>query len=134
MATTITCNYIGDGQTELTHGPTNSKILTDLPPDNGGKGRLFSPTDLLGASLSSCILTIMGKSAEKYKHDFSGASIEIEKIMNESPRRVGKFIMKITFPKQIPIEYRDRYLAAIKACPVHMSLHPDIKVEYEVVN
>ena len=39
--TTITCTYTGDGETKLVHGPTGSVLETDLPPDNGGKGRRF---------------------------------------------------------------------------------------------
>ncbi len=73
--------YLGDEQVELTHEETGQKILTDLPPDNGGKGRTFSPTDLFACSLTSCILTIMAKMAERDGEDFKGTNIEFEKIM-----------------------------------------------------
>ena len=79
--TAITCTYTGDGETELVHGPTGSTIQTDLPPDNGGKGRRFSPTDLLASAFASCVLTIMGKMAAARNENFAGARVEIEKII-----------------------------------------------------
>lgn len=122
--------YLGDEQVELTHGLSGNTILTDLPPDNGGKGRTFSPTDLLATSLCSCILTIMAKMAERDGENFKGASIEFEKIMSANPRRIGKIIGHITFPAQMSEEKKKKYLTAIKACPVHQSLHPDIEVSF----
>ena len=62
--TTISCTYTGDGTTQLVHGPTGEKIQTDLPPDNGGQGRKFSPTDLLAGAFAACILTIMSSTSE----------------------------------------------------------------------
>ncbi len=129
MSCKITCTYEGDGQTRLVHGPSGAQITTDLPPDNGGKGRAFSPTDLFAASLGSCILTIMGSAAQKYGHDLKGAAIAVEKEMSASPRRVGKLTLKITLPQHIGAADRKKYLEYIKACPVHRSLHPDIVVE-----
>ena len=52
MAFKINAVYAGDDQVELTHGLSGTKLLTDLPPDNGGKGRTFSPTDLAAASVA----------------------------------------------------------------------------------
>ena len=65
MSVTIKAHYVGDNTVELEHGPTGRKMTTDLPLDNGGKGRTFSPTDLLASALASCILTIMGMAAAK---------------------------------------------------------------------
>jgi uncharacterized OsmC-like protein len=129
MSCKISCTYEGDGQTALVHGPTGAQIKTDLPPDNGGKGRMFSPTDLFAASLGACILTIMGEAAKKHGHDLKGAGIEIEKEMSASPRRVGKIALKITLPAHLQEADKKRYLECVKACPVHRSLHPDIKVD-----
>ncbi len=73
MPVKITAVYSGDDRVELTHGPTGSKLVTDLPPDNGGRG--FSPADLSAASIASRILAIMAKIAERDGIKFEGASI-----------------------------------------------------------
>lgn len=129
MTTTIKAAYMGDMQVELTHGPTGKTIVTDLPPDNDGKGRTFSPTDLFASSLASCILTIMAKVADRGHIPFEGSYIEIDKIMNEAPRRVGKFVLKVQLNPTMTAVDRKKLLRCIEGCPVHKSLHPDIKLE-----
>lgn len=130
--TKIVSTYLGDGQTELLHGPTGQKIRTDLPPDNGGKGRLFSPTDLLASAFASCVLTIMGKMAERAGDDLTGASVEIDKVMAANPRRVGEFILTITFPAHFTEEQKRRYAGAVNACPVHQTLRQDVKTTVHI--
>ncbi len=126
--TTISCTYTGDGTTELIHGPTGAKIQTDLPPDNGGQGRCFSPTDLLAGAFAACTLTIMGKMAQTRGENLDGAHVEIEKIMAQNPRRVGEFRLNITFPAHFSPEQKKLYSTAVNACPVHQTLAPGVKV------
>ena len=127
----INAVYTGDGQVELTHGLTGSKMTTDLPLDNGGKGRTFSPTDLTAASVASCVLTIMAKVAAHDGIRFEGASFEIEKHMQESPRRINRLTGTIVLPGGLTPGQRDKLLACVKACPVTRSLHPDIELDFK---
>jgi len=128
----ISAVYAGDDQVELTHGLSGSKIVTDLPPDNGGRGRTFSPTDLAAASVASCVLSIMAKLAAREGIKFEGASIEIEKHMQEGPRRIAALTGTVKLPAGITALQREKLAACIKACPVSRSLHPDIKLELAV--
>lgn len=129
MSVKISAVYVGDDQVELTHIPSDNKLLTDLPKDNGGRGRTFSPTDLIACALSSCILTIMGKIAQKRNIDITGTKIIIEKIMSENPRRISKFNIVLNFKEEIKSEDKSLLLTAIKNCPVSNSLHPDIVID-----
>ncbi|MDR0734476.1 MAG: OsmC family peroxiredoxin [Elusimicrobiota bacterium] len=105
--TKIITQYIEDSQVKSTHEPTSHTILTDLPPDNGGKGRTFSLTDIFTASFGACALTIMARLAERKGDDLSGAKIIIDKIMPAvPPRKVAKFILEITFPDGFTREKR----------------------------
>ncbi len=132
MAFKIEAKYIGDDNVELRHELSGVKILTDLPPDNGGRGRTFSPTDLLTAAVASCILSIMAKIAARDGINFEGAGIEMEKHMQESPRRVAKLTATVTLPRGLDAKARAKLMAAVQACPVSRSLHPDIKLEFTV--
>jgi len=60
--------YHGQLRTEDTHLKSGNKVITDAPPDNNGKGEAFSPTDLVCAALSSCMMTLMGMLAEREKN------------------------------------------------------------------
>ena len=117
--TKMRTTYLGNLRTEILHEQSGNKIITDAPLDNHGKGEYFSPTDMFASSLASCMLTIMGISAQSYGFNIDGTTVEIEKEMAANPRRVARIVVDITFPKRL-IE------SAARTCPVSNSLHPDI--------
>jgi uncharacterized OsmC-like protein len=130
--TKMICTYNGDGLTTLLHGDNKAEIYTDLPADNGGKARYFSPTDLFATSLAACALTIMGKMAENHGQSLEGVRAEVEKEMAENPRRIAKITLALTFPDSVSEADRKKYLHAIQACPVHNSLGKDVIVDVRV--
>lgn len=119
--------YLGEKHCELTHGPSGSKIETDAPRDNQGRGERFSPTDLMGASLASCILTTMAIVAERDGIDLRGAKARVTKEMHANPRRVARLPVEVTMPKGLSEQDRKRLEAVAESCPVKLSLHPDIE-------
>jgi len=130
----IKVEYLGNLRTECTHLESGAKIITDAPKDNEGKGEAFSPTDLLAASLASCMLTLMGIAARKHGFDFSEASAEVEKQMTAVPtRRIGKVIVRIRCPHLPSPQIREKLEQAALQCPVHTSLHPDVLKEVDFV-
>lgn len=120
--------YSGNLRTEAVHLKSGNKIITDAPPDNNGKGEAFSPTDLLATSLGCCMLTIMGIMAERHAINIEGTSIEITKIMEANPRRVGEIIVEFTMPKN---NYSDKEKTLLEnaahTCPVAKSLSSELK-------
>ncbi|MDR2345833.1 MAG: OsmC family protein [Planctomycetaceae bacterium] len=126
--TSFLCTYKGDGQTTLKHSNNAAEVLTDLPIDNGGKGRSFSPTDFFASSLGACAITIMGKQAESKGKSIVGTTVEITKKMGVEPRRIVEIGVKFTFTDTVSIEDRKEYLTYLKNCPVYNSLNSDIKV------
>ncbi len=119
--------YLGEKHCELVHGPSGSKIETDAPRDNQGRGERFSPTDLMGASLGSCILTTMAIMAERDGIDLRGAKVRVVKEMQANPRRIARLRVEIFMPKGLSETDRKRLEAAAETCPVKRSLHPDIE-------
>ena len=119
--------YQGDLRCTARHDPSGSVIETDAPLDNEGKGERFSPTDLVGAAIGSCMATIMGILARRKGLDLAGMRITVEKTMSaDTPRRIARLATDIHIP--LPSDHPDR--AALQqgalGCPVHHSLHPDI--------
>lgn len=125
---TIKTVYLGDLRTENEHLQSGTKILTDAPTDNQGKGEAFSPTDLLATALGNCIMTIMGIKARDHGIDIKGTEIEITKIMEYNPRRVAEVVVEFTFPKKNYTEEEKRIVESVAGTsPVPLSLHPDLK-------
>lgn len=120
--------YLGDLRCEALHGPSGSKIQTDAPVDNHGKGEAFSPTDLAATSLGACMATIMGIAAGRHGIALDGMKVGVDKVMSsDTPRRIAKIGIVFTIP--LPADHPKRGLleAAALACPVHHSLHPDVE-------
>ena len=121
----------GDLEVAVRHLPSGEVIKTDAPTDNGGRGAHFSPTDLLAAGLSACVLTIMGLVAKRENIPFADARIEIEKQMQDTPRRIGRLTMTIHMPAGLSQAQKEKFERAADLCPVKKSLHEAIEVTFE---
>src|SRR5258708_28242251 len=75
----IEIEYKGQQQTEAIHTPSGSRILTDAPVDNGGKGSAFSPTHLVATALGTFMVTIMGMFSERHGIDLTGTEMRVAK-------------------------------------------------------
>ena len=130
----ITMRYQGGLRCEATHGPSRSTVVTDAPVDNHGKGEAFSPTDLVGAALGTCMMTIVGIYAERHGIDVSGMHARTVKEMSATPpRRIASLRTVLTIPLAPGHPQREAIERAAHACPVHKSLHADIDAEIEFV-
>jgi len=134
MGVEIDIVYQGNLHCQATHGPSGSTLVTDAPVDNGGKGEVFSPTDLVATALGSCLLTIMGLVAKRNGLNVDGVSAHVTKEMAAAPvRRIGKLLCVVTVPNSAGISAEDRTKLekGALACPVAQSLHPDTQVQIE---
>lgn len=125
----IQMTYEGQLRCAASHGPSGDVLHTDAPKDNMGKGEAFSPTDLVGTALGTCMLTTMAISAQRHNIAFEGATAKVGKEMVTAPvRRIGKLTVEISVPMSHSPEEERRLRAAALACPVHKSLHPDVQI------
>ncbi|MEP1231135.1 MAG: OsmC family protein [Litorimonas sp.] len=124
----ITVQYQGQLHCEAAHGPSGTQLTTDAPKDNQGREESFSPTDLVATALGSCMLTIMGIAARNFGVNIDGAAAHVEKNMSTSPRRIGQLSVVLNIPYEFDTQMRVKLERAALACPVHKSLHPDIKI------
>ncbi|RXR23256.1 OsmC family protein [Flavobacterium stagni] len=121
--------YLGDLRTSSEHLQSGSVIISDAPTDNNGKGEAFSPTDTVANGLASCMFTVMGIKARDLGVDFTGSTAEVTKIMGTEPRRITE--IHVTFTMELEADEKTKTILERTAmtCPVHYSLHPDIKKE-----
>jgi putative redox protein len=132
MAVDIDIVYTGGLHCEATHRPSGSKLVTDAPLDNGGKGETFSPTDLCATSLGSCLVTTMALVATRHGIELAGTAVHVVKEMVADPRRrIAALPTTVTFPASLaalPAEKRALLEATARACPVTQSLGPNVEV------
>ncbi|MBO9641102.1 OsmC family protein [Siphonobacter aquaeclarae] len=126
---TAQISYLGELRTEATHLQSGTRILTDAPVDNHGRGEAFSPTDLVATALGSCMMTIMGIVARRDGIDLVGTTIDITKGMAASPRKINRVEVALTMKTGKPLsdEEKKKLEHAAHTCPVALSLHPDIE-------
>jgi putative redox protein len=120
--------YLGELRTQATHMKSKKQVLTDAPVDNLGKGEAFSPTDLVGAALCSCMMTIMGQVAEREGIDLKNLKANVVKIMTSNPRRIAEIQIRFDHPGLACTEAQKQKLKnAAVTCPVALSLSEAIK-------
>jgi uncharacterized OsmC-like protein len=125
---TIETIYLGGLRTEATHILSGTRLITDAPTDNQGRGEYFSPTDLVANALGTCMVTIMGIASRTHDFNIDGAKLVITKVMTqEPPRKIAEIIIDITFPSDYPEKVKKIIEFTVKNCPVALSLHPDVK-------
>ena len=121
--------YEGGLRCAATHGPSGNRIETDAPADNHGRAERFSPTDLVGAALATCISTTLGIAALKRTWVFDGMRIEVGKEMTATPpRKIARLAVEIWMPAGLPEADRPEIERIAHACPVHRSLSPEVDV------
>lgn len=125
----IDITYEGDLRCQATHRPSGSRVETDAPVDNQGKGERFSPTDTVAAALGTCMATIMGIFSKRHDIDLRGMRVHVAKTMSaEPPRRIARLAVEIHVPLAVGHPRRQALENAAHTCPVYRSIHPEIEV------
>ena len=123
----ISVRYDGDLHCSATHGPSQSKLATDAPTDNKGKGEFFSPTDLVATALATCMSTTMGIKAQDLGVDLRGMTVSVTKEMSKDPpRRIVGLPSEVHIPLPANSPHRETLEQTALNCPVHKSLPPEI--------
>ncbi len=128
----IAITYEGSLRCKATHAPSGQTLITDAPIDNMGRGEFFSPTDLVATALGTCMATTMAIVAQRERLELPGLKVHVTKEMVAHPtRRIGQLTTHISVPGKFTPEQKQKLQNAAHACPVHKSLHPDVKLPIE---
>ena len=108
------------------------EVLVDQPVAHGGQDAAVTPTELLVASLASCVAFYAGRYLLRHHLDRAGLAVTAEFAMAaDRPARVGAVRLRITVPGGIPSQRTDALLAVASHCTVHNTLrqYPDVDIE-----
>ena len=119
--------YLGEFRCEATHLQSGSKIITDAPTDNFGKGLAFSPTDLVAKALASCMMTTIAIQTRLMGFNLIDSKLTVKKHMSTDPRRISKIEINVFIPKnELSDADKSKIIEIGLSCPVAKSLHPDL--------
>ncbi|HEY2122168.1 MAG TPA: OsmC family protein [Chthoniobacterales bacterium] len=125
----IEIEHTGGLHSEAVHVQSGSRLQTDAPLDNGGKGESFSPTDLVATALGSCITTTMDLYAKRNGISIDGTKASVIKHMSSQPvRRISKLEVAVELPLPGNDPHRAALENAAQNCPVKKSLSAEMEI------
>ena len=125
----IEIEHTGGLHSEAVHVQSGSRLQTDAPLDNGGKGETFSPTDLVATALGSCITTTMDLYGKRNGISIDGAKASVIKHMSSQPvRRISKLEVAVELPLPGNHPHRAALENAAQNCPVKKSLSAEMEI------
>ena len=129
---TVKIEYLGGLRTECVHVKSGTKIMTDAPTDNKGKGEKFSPTDLVATAYGDCMVSLIGIYCQDHDLKYTQGYVSVEKIMESNPRRIGQlnFIMDLK-GNDWDEKTQKKIIRVSKTCPVAKSIDPNIIVNID---
>lgn len=108
-------------------------MLVDQPVCDGGDDSAATPTELLVASLASCVAFYAGRYLLRHRLDRSGLTVNAGFTMAEDrPARVSNVRLRISVPGGVPAQRRDALLAVASHCTVHNTLRQEPGVSIEL--
>ena len=126
---TVTVRHIsGDAFAVTARGHA---LLVDQPAADGGQDAAPTPTELLVASLASCVAFYAGRYLARHGLERAGLAVTAEFAMAaDRPARVGGVRLRISAPA-LPAQRREALLAVASHCTVHNTLRhePEVSIE-----
>ena len=119
----------GESYAVATRGHTQ---LTDQPATAGGADTAMTPTELLVASLSSCVAFYAGRYLARHGLNRDGLRVTATfTTATDRPARVAGVRLAIRVPGGVPPARQAALLAVASHCTVHNTLRqpPDIAIE-----
>jgi len=93
------------------------QVLVDQPVADGGQDAAVTPTELLVASLASCVAFYAGRYLLRHQLDRTGLAVTAEFTMAaDRPARVGAVRLRITVPGGVPPQRTAALLAVASHC------------------
>ncbi len=121
-------NLFESERCRIVHKHSDTSIETDGPFEWGGKGRTFSPTDLVSAALGSCILSILEPIFERNGFDPRKLGLTIVKKLSKEPMMISSLSIEISYPEKLETSFRKKAMSVIDICPVKRSISQDVEI------
>lgn len=108
-------------------------VFVDQPREAGGFDTAPTPTELLAASLASCVAFYARRYLARHHLPEDGLGVTASFSIAQRPVRVGGITVHVAVPDGLTDEQRRAVLAVASHCTVHNTLHqpPVVTVELD---
>jgi uncharacterized OsmC-like protein len=125
----LSVRYVADLRCEAVLDGEAQGIPMDAPVKYGGRGEAISPTEMVGAAVGCCMLTMIVIAGWRHDLDLSLSKIKVATGLSaDRPPRIARLDVEVSVPVSATSEQRQAIEAASAKCPVRASIHPDIEV------
>jgi putative redox protein len=112
-------------------GTRGHAVLVDQPVADGGTDAGATPTELMVASLASCVAFYVGRYLRRHQLEHAGMQVRADFVMaGDRPARIGDVRLAIEVPGGVPADRRRALLAVASHCTVHNTLQqpPEVSI------
>ena len=129
--TVMSVVYDRNVHTVASHIPLDKTIPLEGCSAFGGKGVDLNPIDLMAMGLASCLMIVMGKTAEAEKLDIVGAKADVRYEL--ANYRIASFTVDVHLPKKFGAKEQTKLETASKKCPVFLAISSEVRVAVNFV-
>ena len=106
------------------------RIEVDQPVADGGDDTAPTPTELLIASLASCVAFYARRYLSRHDLPTEGLAVRADYAFGSRPARVAEISVELEVPPGVPEDRRPGLLAVASRCTVHTTLEqaPEVRI------
>lgn len=120
---------VGQFRCETSYHPAGKKFSTDLSAEYAGLAEYPSPGIMLGATLASCMISLLSVVASRKGVDLKGMRMLARPVEND--QGIAKIELKAIMPLAADHPLRPMLEKTALACPVHRALNPALETPIE---
>lgn len=119
--------------TDVTIHIRGHEITSDRSSAEGGNDLGLSPTEMLVASLGSCISMVVFQFCKRHGYNEDPVEVNLTYEMSSNPNRISAIAVDLEIPGDIPAAKKDIILNLAKKCPVHQTLMNPPEIDIDIL-
>jgi len=108
------------------------RVATDMAPDDGGRGKGFTPAELMAGALGACIAMQVQSYCESHGHGTNDVSVSLAFEFLGKPRRIGAIAVDIDLPPGFPEGEKEAVRQAAEEAVICETLRRPPEVDLDI--